>query len=419
MYSPIISIVLINLLINLTIAIPVFERKTSSIYSKDINSPDQQPTAANPDTSETVQKILRLMQSLSNRNILISSSPVNSLSASNFNLNEVKREDNLKFKTSINEPIFRLKSKKFNENDRFVHNERFNDNFNDYSSNDNLNDNLVQLNDKLTEKLNEKLTEKLTEKLNEKLTEKLINKFDKLKDNDQVISAVAKYPPVTFEQIQKAYSDFTRSNYPENKFMESFKQTDSAPVIANILDKINQEIEEDNREEHGKLTEKAELAELEELERYEPSNKNLKKNLIDMVENEEEDNQGEEEHFHNYNISLFSDAELNRTLIDILWLLDQNLNFNKEEMERKFGNKGRNNRNKIASRFEYYDKLYRNLHHLPLLTNTQKRGEGPQLSVVSPLDILRDKLMLEMARRKIEQSKYQLKENEELLKKMG
>ena len=88
-------------------------------------------------------------------------------------------------------------------------------------------------------------------------------------------------------------------------------------------------------------------------------------------------------------------------------------------MERKFGSKGRNNRNKIASRFEYYDKLYRNLHHLPLLTNTQKRTEGPQLSVVSPLDILRDKLMLEMARRKIEQSKSQLKENVEIMKKIG
>lgn len=48
-----------------------------------------------------------------------------------------------------------------------------------------------------------------------------------------------------------------------------------------------------------------------------------------------------------------------------------------------------------------------------------KRGEGPQLSVVSPLDVLRQQLIYELARKRIKESRDQIQVNEQLLKSLG
>lgn len=465
-----IALLLVNLLLDQAIAVPIpseGQTESPSTFSNRLESsssssaspalteqPAPAPTeiASTPDTSDTVAKILRLMHSLSNRNILIPSAP---LPNANINPEDVKREENLK-----EERDHKFKHKKFfgKLNERFIHKERFNDDFEPERSAESLRENLPEslpenlqanlqeklrpnLRESLRESLRQNLRANLKESLRENLREKFSNNlnensnensnenlnnvqlnndfFEKLREiygQGLLADSSAKYP-ATAEQVpaRSGLDEFSRT-YTAQRLAEMSRANDEStgprrallnPAYVRVISDLNDQADEENREQ-SKLIDKEQL---------ELQSKNHNKNLFDMVENEEEDNLGEEEHMHNYNISLFSDQELNRTLVDILWLLDQNLN--KEEMERKFGSKGRNNRNKIASRFEYYDKLYRNLHHLPLMTNTQKRTEGPQLSVVSPLDILRDKLMLEMARRKIEQSKSQLKENEEILKKIG
>jgi hypothetical protein len=48
-----------------------------------------------------------------------------------------------------------------------------------------------------------------------------------------------------------------------------------------------------------------------------------------------------------------------------------------------------------------------------------KRGEGPQLSVVSPLDVLRQQLIYELARRRIKENREQIEENEQILRNLG
>lgn len=48
-----------------------------------------------------------------------------------------------------------------------------------------------------------------------------------------------------------------------------------------------------------------------------------------------------------------------------------------------------------------------------------KRGEGPQLSVVSPLDVLRQQLMYELARRRIKENREQIQVNDQILKTLG
>ncbi|XP_076336636.1 uncharacterized protein LOC143239449 [Tachypleus tridentatus] len=48
-----------------------------------------------------------------------------------------------------------------------------------------------------------------------------------------------------------------------------------------------------------------------------------------------------------------------------------------------------------------------------------KRGDRPSLSIVSPLDVLSQRLMLEMARRKMKQSRHQITANAEFLKILG
>ena len=48
-----------------------------------------------------------------------------------------------------------------------------------------------------------------------------------------------------------------------------------------------------------------------------------------------------------------------------------------------------------------------------------KRGEGPQLSIVNPLDVLRQRLLLELARRRMKENQDQIQANAEILKKIG
>ncbi|XP_076306914.1 uncharacterized protein LOC143223198 [Tachypleus tridentatus] len=50
---------------------------------------------------------------------------------------------------------------------------------------------------------------------------------------------------------------------------------------------------------------------------------------------------------------------------------------------------------------------------------TAKRADRPSLSIVSPLDVLSQRLMLEMARRKMKQSQHQIMANAALLKHLG
>lgn len=48
-----------------------------------------------------------------------------------------------------------------------------------------------------------------------------------------------------------------------------------------------------------------------------------------------------------------------------------------------------------------------------------KRGQGPQLSIVNPLDVLRQRLLLELARRRMKENQDQIQANAEILKKIG
>ena len=53
------------------------------------------------------------------------------------------------------------------------------------------------------------------------------------------------------------------------------------------------------------------------------------------------------------------------------------------------------------------------------LSEKIKRGEGPQLSVVSPLDVLRQQLIYELARRRIKENREKIQVNDQLLKTIG
>ena len=53
------------------------------------------------------------------------------------------------------------------------------------------------------------------------------------------------------------------------------------------------------------------------------------------------------------------------------------------------------------------------------LSEKIKRGEGPQLSVVSPLEVLRQQLVYELARRRIKENREKIQINEQLLKTIG
>ena len=424
---------LISFLLNLTNASPILT-SSSSVHRSNENAfeststssliveqqlttkrkplVDLKQTIETNDNEPKISKILRLLNSLSYRSIPKSSSD------SNFDFDEIKKVNDLK--------TLELKQPKFNDNklndnlneDRFILNERFNDNLS-----------IENLKEKPTENANEhensnnnNLLQKIRENL-EKFNEKLF--FIKYLPSSKTFSLSSKYP-VRDEQAQE---EETNSEYNKQALSTEDKLRKMSEIISDddefaraelknqafvkILSNLNEQAEEENRQNEKDRLERLDLE-------HELENRNHKKNLYDMVENEEEDKEGlgeQEEHMHNYNISLFSDKELERTFNDIQWLLNQNLS--KEEFENKFRNKGRNNRNRIASRMEYFEKLYRNLHHLPLPNHKYKKDQGPQLSVVSPLDVLRDKLILEIARRKIEQSKSQMQKNEEFLKKVG
>lgn len=312
-----------------------------------------------PEISETVSKILRLMHSLSNKSILIPSSPVGSVNSPNFNLDLIKRDNNLrnfdaKDKTSLNLKLL--------------------------IENDKLNEKLKKLS-KINQELNENLNQKLqTERFNNDFTNgNLFEKLRELNKKEEFGASNAKYPN-EYDQSNK-FNRFSQEQ-PKTDFISAPIQN---PTYIKLLSKLNEKIEEErkeanreninNKDQFDQFEFKDELKdELKEDLKDELNHlKDQKKNLYDMVENEEEDNLGEEEHMHNYNISLLSDLELNRTLMDIQYLLNNNLS--KQEMETKFSSKGRNNRNKIAQRMEYFEQLYRNIHNLSLPQN-QKRGEG-------------------------------------------
>lgn len=79
--------------------------------------------------------------------------------------------------------------------------------------------------------------------------------------------------------------------------------------------------------------------------------------------------------------------------------------------------KSRNSRNRASHELEVLEKL---VEMFSLKQNSpMKRGEGPQLSVVSPLDVLRQQLIYEMARRRQRERQDQIKANDELIKSMG
>ncbi|XP_063224908.1 diuretic hormone 45 [Bacillus rossius redtenbacheri] len=49
----------------------------------------------------------------------------------------------------------------------------------------------------------------------------------------------------------------------------------------------------------------------------------------------------------------------------------------------------------------------------------KRHGGGPSLSIVNPLDVLRQRLLLVLARRRMRQSEEQIQANKELLEKIG
>ncbi|XP_076361717.1 uncharacterized protein LOC143252839 [Tachypleus tridentatus] len=52
-------------------------------------------------------------------------------------------------------------------------------------------------------------------------------------------------------------------------------------------------------------------------------------------------------------------------------------------------------------------------------TNVSKRGDRPSLSIVSPLDVLSQRLLLEMVQRRMKQSQHQIQANAEFLRNLG
>lgn len=81
------------------------------------------------------------------------------------------------------------------------------------------------------------------------------------------------------------------------------------------------------------------------------------------------------------------------------------------------GSKSRNSRNRASHDMDVLEKL---VEMYSLKQNSlMKRGEGPQLSVVSPLDVLRQQLIYEMARRRQKERQDQIRANDELLKNVG
>ena len=82
--------------------------------------------------------------------------------------------------------------------------------------------------------------------------------------------------------------------------------------------------------------------------------------------------------------------------------------------------KSRNSRNRAAYEADVLQKVLQVYHDkvAPKLV-LAKRGEGPQLSVVSPLDVLRQQLLYELARRRSKELQEKIQVNEQLLKSLG
>lgn len=49
----------------------------------------------------------------------------------------------------------------------------------------------------------------------------------------------------------------------------------------------------------------------------------------------------------------------------------------------------------------------------------KRAGNGPSLSIINPLDVLRQRLLLEMARRQMRESQKQVAENRKFMKTIG
>lgn len=77
--------------------------------------------------------------------------------------------------------------------------------------------------------------------------------------------------------------------------------------------------------------------------------------------------------------------------------------------------KSRNSRNRVSHDSGSLQTL---LEQLKIQLKKSKR-EGPQLSVVSPLDVLRQQLIYELARRRLKESQDQIQVNSDLLKSLG
>ncbi|KAI1290274.1 Diuretic hormone [Halotydeus destructor] len=77
------------------------------------------------------------------------------------------------------------------------------------------------------------------------------------------------------------------------------------------------------------------------------------------------------------------------------------------------GGKSRNGRNRAHHDMEVLGQL------VEMYSLKRKRGEGPQVSVVAPLDVLRQQLIYELARRRMKEREEQFRANEEFIKSIG
>jgi len=57
--------------------------------------------------------------------------------------------------------------------------------------------------------------------------------------------------------------------------------------------------------------------------------------------------------------------------------------------------------------------------HPQAARRVKRTGTGPSLSIVNPLDVLRQRLLLEIARRRMRQSQDQIQANREILQTIG
>lgn len=97
---------------------------------------------------------------------------------------------------------------------------------------------------------------------------------------------------------------------------------------------------------------------------------------------------------------------------------DNENNNNKNDNNENSGFRSRNNRNRLTLNTDLLQHLIE-LYKVKSNNALAKRGEGPQLSIVNPLDVLRQRLLLELARRRMKENQEQINANAEILKKIG